>query len=506
METLPAELLERVLSALAPADLVVVRGVSRRWRAAVAALAERDRALCFHCGGPDVEAVQQPAFEISEFGERTALACTCGVLASERALVLGDKALPVLFQYQEGKRRRIAEAKARQKGAYRKRHSSNGDDNHHRWPPARWEVLARERALALQVTQLGVRLAQDVQCLDFAVESRSYSCTYLPSWVYLPESMLRPRSAPALCALVRAVFADGAEAGDTTIARLAATPEAARAFYTEAEAAWKAEALERAQDTIGSSEEDPAFQERRAAFFAAYANGPARSPHSTYPGERAIDDADGAIEQAFVLEERRRFLRPNADWHDAWTVDSLVTEGDFEDDYFHGVVDELRKDNQGRPAPFNWATSQQIEVSDPSGWSTWQWHARTLAAAIRRCVLKGWRRKVIVHVNDSLLRVRPADDDNEEDEEEEEEEEEEGDEEEEEGGEETQGRARWKDAQLIKVGERAVATVDAVKEAIAALVRLPVVVDIGKDEHDYWVGGLSPAGHLVGTMTYQSSV
>ena len=60
LETLPAELLQHVLSFLAPIDLVRCRKVSRHLRHAVAVAAERDHRFAFACGAADYRGIHVP--------------------------------------------------------------------------------------------------------------------------------------------------------------------------------------------------------------------------------------------------------------------------------------------------------------------------------------------------------------------------------------------------------------------------------------------------------------
>lgn len=195
------------------------------------------------------------------------------------------------------------------------------------------------------------------------------------------------------------------------------------------------------------------------------------------------------MDAAFEAAEAQAGRGPNdpliadADWHDAWMLDSVVMmdstvpESSWDRDFIREVnglyigID--------RPAPFCWSSMDRIEASDPSGWPLWQYRARAMAGAVRRCLRKGWRSVVVEHFKEATSngRVSPSID--------------------------------WDqatDADLLETAARMVATVDAVKAAFAERCSLSVIVHPqGATKYAYWVGGLSPAGHLVGAATHFST-
>ena len=199
----------------------------------------------------------------------------------------------------------------------------------------------------------------------------------------------------------------------------------------------------------------------------------------------AIRAAMADMEAAFSREETRTGHGPDdpliadAEWHDAWMQDDVVLQdppGSADEDgwktHFQTLVQNMGECGWDRLPPFNYDTTQRIRYSDPSGWSELQRHARAMAATVRRCLLKGRRELLVGHFGGSYYLKRENVD--------------------------------WDsktDAELLEVADRMVHTTDAVKEAFAACCTLPVVVRLDSSRYMEWFGGLSPAGHLVGTMT-----
>ena len=190
-----------------------------------------------------------------------------------------------------------------------------------------------------------------------------------------------------------------------------------------------------------------------------------------YPRHNEILAAYQAMNAAFKSNMVGRALSTlDSTWREIWLQDT------FEERYVHEsfplVVHEVQRRYSccdGTPVT-DW-----VVANDPSGWATWQWEARVTAAAIRQCLRTGMRATVLEHFNTRKMLIEPD-----------------------------ASFAGCSDAELQAVGDRAVATVDDVATAFAARCRLPVVVKL-RSEIDsiymYWVGGLSPAGHMVGTVT-----
>ena len=227
MDALPQELLERVLAWLPVADLVALRRVCRRWRAAIAQLATDDAPFAYACGlldlGRNAPWLQRQrgrllasgastadvidddlADLVSEFLDRgiAALPCTCGA--------------PAVIQISS---------------------PLDGAPHDIGLRPARWALLAPERALALKVSALATNLKEEVSIFNLSTYSHGGGCTneWLPVWFYLPTDMLRPTNAMQLHHFAVSLSAEVDQNGTTTLLAKLAEPSFARAFYADAE-------------------------------------------------------------------------------------------------------------------------------------------------------------------------------------------------------------------------------------------------------------------------------
>ena len=415
MEDLPLELLLRVLGALPPSDLVVCRSVCARWRAAVAALAERDRKSYYRCGWADVEEIDQVG-QFFETGDWPPHACTCGVvLPPDMAYVGGGE------RFLDETPQKMEKVKRMTTGTYAVRHRI-------RLPPARWEVLARERDLAMDLTDIAMELSRGYHVFCYAEEAAQFTLAWLPSWVYLPDELVRPTTAPALAALVRYVFK--ASKDNDRVAHLAAHPAEARALYAEADRAWAAERERAAQELESTETLHPS--EVEAAWRGAWEN-------EEDLGEPDMEGLEGTHTQF-------------ASWIDYQPPESVV------------------------PAVYEQREARFCAIAaDPSGWARWQWDARVLAAVGQTCIRLGglWRDALVAHMMGMHLQY--FDDDE-----------------------------SFDDEQARAILNDAVAAVDTVKADFEDMCSLASVVCF--DGHPdrtcrWWVGGISPSGHLVGAYT-----
>ena len=447
METLPLELLERVLLHLPLRMLIPCRRVCVRWRDAVQNLKVRDAAHAFHCGA-DVERVCRAtwfAHEVLWGGATSHVPCTCG-----RPFDLWRTFLPATNRdeheqdeleqdeheqdeheqdeheqdeleqdehhdgsfhgrtFQDNTAFDLATAATCLSGRYAMRHAEP-------LPPARWEVLARERALARTMAQLGARLWEDALSLDDVLEGPG---DWMPAWVFLPDEVRRPTTEAELKLLVLDLICHGAEEEAAALFERLSDDHTAREYYARAEGEW---------------------QETRQHYLDLLAS---------YNYLLPENDDEKFVEEA---------------WRDLWRLQDVP----------QGVLDRAREpevpslSNLFSPLehalPLFREAPWQIGKTDVSRWGRLQWLVRKAAAAVQLGLRKNWR----TTVDAALSGGRPW--------------------------------GAMTDDEIQAALERAVAAVDDAKGAFAALCTLPVVVRFGYNL--YWMGGLSPAGHLVGTLT-----
>ena len=482
---LPAELLERVLALLPPQDLVRVRAVCTAWRAVVAALAQRDRAVAFRCGWVDLFHADVPLECLTLLDDVPVLACTCGGLVDATYRY-------VVAEHVEDTSRDDTAFQEYTASWYRYRHQEPV-------PPARWVVLARERALAMKMVRLGKQLTTHVH---WDLLTNNFYGVYSPYWAYLPDGMPRPTTVPALVALVTHILQEGT----TSLASWTASPATARSFYARADAA-SVHTYKLNEPSLRTAAAE--YDKRVDDFYAAYPNGPAIykayftmtvALSRTYPGmeplmewdprypnEASVLAAYNAMQAAFKAAEARAGRGPNdplvtdAEWHDAWMRESeMLTPAEEAkpppDEFvsFADLVNETYGGRNWRRAPFDYGTFQRIQASDPTGWSSLQYRARITAACVRLCVRKGWRRQLAQLADASFADAdRPQVD-----------------------------GADVTDAEMLAIAERMVTTADAVKSTFARSCSLSVVVTTMRgSQYRDWIGGLSPGGHLVGILT-----
>ena len=388
MEALPSELLYDVLARLAPADLVAARKVCMRWRAVVTAMEARDRPFRFLCGVADVETQKDQrarwaTYCIDLYSEIRTLPCTCG------AVCYGESYNgPFAGSVRNAQHRDRVCAAFQQ---YAHRHAQ-------RLPPARWEVLAREHALAMKLWSLGGQMWRHVHALQYEyAHGGGLQAAWLPCWIFLPPSVVRPSSPALVGHLVHDILKKDQEEC-AALFDLLSQPSSARAYYA-------------------------------AAATAAAAAAEKARKRSRPPPERAV-------------------------WWDAWRFQ----------------VPERGLDANSRatrlPACYSWDHRYAFD-----GWERWQFDARREAAK--------WR----VHVKDrgdghSYHRMDGADDS-------------------------VAGRpwGELTDAETVAIMDSQVAAVDRIKAEVEALLTHAVVVGERRYREIIWMGGLSPAGHLVGAMT-----
>ena len=258
---LPAELLERVLRSLSPADLVHGRRVCRRWRAVVGAMEARDAKFKFACGPPDVQSVPQP-FKLFYWncwlGLLPRLPCTCGAFVVDDDLA----ALVELFDIPDEETRAAKRNRQPAPAVYAARHCSH-------LPPARWEVLRVERNRALELTRHALLLSKVFLDLNYEHRSGGTSRTWMPCWVYLPDNLPRPQTVPALRGLVRALLETD---DDTEVEQLLAQPSKVPSVYATAEANFREKfkfACQRQADEVLHARHEgtlPAYEQLHAEF------------------------------------------------------------------------------------------------------------------------------------------------------------------------------------------------------------------------------------------------
>ena len=231
LDALPQELLERVLAWLPIADLVALRAVSRRWRAAIAQLAAADAPFAFECGWPDwnknapwpeqerarllatprddgrmrtEEEVESEVYELvmELLNQLVCLPCSCGAAQ--------------LVNYREDD---FALGLLHDESLY----------------PARYALLAPERALAFKVSAVAMALFRHISIADrehFRYEGGG-GCTneWLPIWFYLPTDVQRPRSTLEVHCLAQALMDERVSPGEQPLLAKLADPAFARSFY-----------------------------------------------------------------------------------------------------------------------------------------------------------------------------------------------------------------------------------------------------------------------------------
>ena len=230
---LPPELLVAILWQLTElADVVVCRHVCRRWRAAVAEVAARDRLFAYCCGTRDWLAVQgPPAFpsmssfvaRLTNFNQRrhaiVDVCCTCGrLLPNDLASILLRSACadpdpdPAVTRVQP---------------PYRGRHGGVPA------PPAPWHRLRPSRTLALELARACSKI--DVRAAMDRVFYELLATAWLPLFLWIAAAVVRPSDATALLALTRALvhtIGDDAAALDQ-LWTILSDATAARAWYDD---------------------------------------------------------------------------------------------------------------------------------------------------------------------------------------------------------------------------------------------------------------------------------
>ena len=533
---LPTELQERILGFLAPVDLVACRQTCRHWRALVRAMEERDAGYYFQCGAADVCALPQAAhaFSLVDGYDNTRLegtACTCGAHIEDRDCArffgAGSEDEEEEEDSEEGDSEesggddRDAEsedvdvgdeedepAEGRAAHQTRRRTSAPFARRHvDHLPLARWQVLRAERDLALDLTAQARRLSRVF--LNVAYDyghGQGVSMSWVPCWFYLPDSVIRPTSAPALRALVEGLVGVDREDYVALLERLS-RPGEARQFYGEAEASFAASQRSACESAVSESvrarhlaayeahhrmemdfigrvwelyPNDRDAREREhaakragtsiafAEFSAAYPNWTQiQEAYNVFAAEHAA--ALAAFRDAVDRGERLDTLVAEPAWREGWRLDVTATVAGVPPLHsFYDVAGAMAASPGTKPL-FGDDADSFVRDCSASHWEVWQMKARMLAAQWRYCLQRGW---------DGLFRQHKLDDHA------------------------YRDLQRLGDADLTEALDGMVADVDACRAAFEARCHLASVVGVVYSTSFNWVGGLSPGGHLVGTLTF----
>ena len=477
VEALPLELLERVLGWLPVADLIALRAVNRRWRAAVAALAARDRPFAFTCGVGDLlrtapwlqeerASAATPTAEeedtersvtalLQDFLEHASregrLPCTCGT--------------PRVLDYHSASASAVV---ARRPHAITQL-------------PARWQVLVPERRLALEVSALAMTLLRHCSILEHAYYRCGGGCTneWLPAWFYLPTDVPRPTSSVALRRLARALTSAAVQEDAPSLLQALADPDVARRFYADAER----DAAEQTAGDEHDAEDDPdggdhgfhndsGFNDEGGggggAAAAAAPGGPQNPKRPTPTRTRACDWKNAAswMNAGYPGGERGPDAGPTA------AVEPLVTA------HYKTFCNVTAAIHRKHPL-FRRATAR-VRATDLTGLDVLRLEARQSAAAWRICRDLHWT---------AWLKSSPDRT----------------------GSDAFYWRLHRNGAVTTEDGIQAhldaqVAATDHTIAEIRRLLRYPVVLGSSTGDGGHggplWVLGLSPGGHLVGAVAY----
>ena len=564
MDTLPVELLERVLLFLRVSDLVACRKVCRRWRAMVRAIEARDAAFVFRCGTVDVlrEWHQNPTpyrrtadleEELDCLGSNH---CTCGAdfrpawpqvraeygsdwsdveedtesddeaedgeaedgeaedgevededgadeSAAEHAQHPGESAR----QSRESHAATAAVPKPKRTpppGWYKAEHGE-------RFPPGRWQVLAAERALTLELTEVARELVQHSSV--FKLSNYQFHAQWLPWFVYLPVGTVLPRTLDEMQHFLHLLFYKY-ETLDTV--------ETALASYAAAE---KAAVQHRSNlvDLIRQGAEQARFdrwtyaRRRELGLFGKYGWGVYLHRLNAYieSAKHGEDSEEARRQFAELCKSHEGSHSVQADRARAWihaarayeaakaggAIEPLLLDYDWEAEAAWTTADfDAERAPQAPPPGANadrdewWKScygklevlgsllctlhplfreeTEQLAEQDASGWSTWRLEARQSAAAWRIACALGWSEwlRTDPHRSGTDMLFHCID---------------------------------WQamsDDDVQAFLDEQVAEVDSAAKVFASRCHLPVVA---RHRDGMWVGGLSPQGHLVGALIIQ---
>jgi len=544
----PTELLSRILADLAPRDLVACRQVCRRWRDVVKAMEARDAAFAFHCGLFDMVAALRACSVWEKYPELyglelddTEFPCTCG--AETRELVHVQELDPYAFL---AERPAPFESVLKAGGVWA---DANGDapdeaslppsvsagrppygrTHYLPWPPARWEVLAAERALALRLTKMASRLARHVDATNLTTRhyQKGFSGLWLPAWIHLPCDAHRPKTEVGLQAMVRDLFNHGSR--QQVHAKLCRADEA-RAMYADVVERWghlRARATSSLDDVrefmwfvafvrerypvVAAHLIDYRGFDRHDVFRAAIRlftdtvqpDAPSpniplavfRSSHCDGDMQKArewcaaiqafnvakangrLADIVADVARAAAWDEPAAWMHVELPGAPRWDGVEGIEEGDeFMDDGLAPSFDRFKRVCRciHQLLPLYAIASVEVQM-DPTGWARFRLEARQAAAAWRLLRSLGWTAYIREFLEAEMAAQLSL----------------------------TLGEAWWSmsDLEMEASLDRQVEETDRVWRYFQAHVHLPVVVSGVQDPMGFWFGGLSPNGNVVGAFT-----
>ena len=355
---LPTELLADILGRLPVAELVRARQVCRRVRAVVELLREQDRAHYFRCGAADALSIAQlPYTRVAEVNEGYATPCTCGVILwkreSVKQLVRMRSGAPVTADENDYERERREEHEREDAEVAARPYAARHDVG---FPPARWALLAADRAIALEIAQQCAKV--DLRLIlrygmQQGVDGGPYPFVgWLPFVLRLPDTVRRPTTSRGLFKLVDSVL----DHGEVRLNGQHGTPDGAAT-------------LAALFDKLSSKDSALAFYNRSRRGWATYSD---------------ADSDDAPTEEHW--REAWQF-RTQIDRHaETAERDPAAADDDFDDDEVYGdaelaaAVECFGRDHQEAAEP---------DRRDPSGWTWWQFRARQLAANWRCSMAEG---------------------------------------------------------------------------------------------------------------------
>ena len=559
---MPEEVLARILHHLAVADLIACRKVCRRWRASVAAMEARDAPFVFRCGLRDIlrQWYQNLAYNGTEDLElllefnRVQMQCTCGVaLDTKRAWTAlaedyewdgsaDEDGFSDDDDWDDDEVEDVEETLTTSTDIVRRANSGDHQDNSagaaarsdpparrrlrrfpRHWykaqhtrplPLARWQVMAAERDLTLQLLDEVRGIEEHSFVFHLNDEDLTFGCRgqVLPWLVYVPLGVVLPTTAAEMKNFV-SDFVDPPSRWRVSRPPAAATASARRAEAAEAVNRRAAQALESAEEArfdrwayerrrefgltdidekwfhfsvlLDCLKADPKSEEGKRHFATLCQQQSGHSDAERADVARAWIKAYRAYEVA-KAEGSVDDLLLDFDWMDV----SEWTNGDFD---FERGTPRPRTGNAARKA---WRRDQAskfyalqgcVELvhplfreawdaasADDSGWALRQLAARQSAVAWRIVCSLGWSHWVRVNRGENSSNLLFP----------------------------TTHFLDMTDDEVQDFLDRQVDAIDVAKERISSLCRLSVAFRTDLDD-GLWFGGLSPRGNLVGAVVFR---